>query len=74
MKSGFSRFFFTFGRPMTDPVFQEAYDNVRRFHSKEGWSALTPRQITEAIYQEIRRIDALRARQAKAPPPDAASK
>jgi hypothetical protein len=43
---------------MTDPVFQQAFENVRKSFSDEAWNALTPRQITEAIYQEIRRIDA----------------
>ena len=46
---------------MTDPVFQQAFDAVRKSWSDAAWSALTPRQISEAIYQEIRRIDALAA-------------
>ena len=51
---------------MTDPVFQQAYETIRNSHSDEAWNALTPRQITELIYQEIRRIDALIA--ARDPP------
>ena len=43
---------------MTDPVFQRAYELVRGSYSADGWAALTPRQITEAIYREIRRLDA----------------
>ncbi len=43
---------------MTDPVFQKAYDTVRKTYNGEAWGALTPREITEAIYREIRRIDA----------------
>jgi hypothetical protein len=46
------------GFAMTDPVFQQAYLTVRRSCSDEEWAALTPRQITDAIYREIRRIDA----------------
>lgn len=48
---------------MTEPVFQQAFEIVRKSYSDEAWSALTPRQITEAIYQEIRRIDASTAQQ-----------
>jgi hypothetical protein len=43
---------------MTEPVFQQAFETVRKSYSDEAWNGLTPRQITEAIYQEIRRIDA----------------
>jgi len=43
---------------MADPVFMQAYEMVRRSYSDEAWNALTPRQITDAIYREIRRIDA----------------
>ena len=49
---------------MTDPVFQQAYETVRQARSDEEWDAMTPRQITNAIYQEIRRIDADAAKQA----------
>ena len=53
---------------MTDPVFQQAYEIVRRSYTDETWGALTPRQITEAIYQEIRRIDARLAAEEAARP------
>jgi hypothetical protein len=43
---------------MSDPVFQQAFETVRKSWSNEAWSNLTPRQITELIYREIRRIDA----------------
>jgi hypothetical protein len=46
------------GLAMTDPVFQQAYETVRHSFTGEAWGALTPQQIAEAIYQEIRRIDA----------------
>jgi hypothetical protein len=58
---------------LTDPVFQQAYEAVRRSYSDEAWHALTPRQITEAIYLEIRRIDAIAARQ-NTPPCDPSSR
>ena len=45
---------------MSDPVFQQAFATVRGSWSDDAWSSLTPRQITEAIYLEIRRIDAVR--------------
>jgi hypothetical protein len=43
---------------MSDQVFQIAYRAVRKSYSNEAWGTLTPRQITEEIYREIRRIDA----------------
>ena len=55
------------GASMTDPVFQKAYTLVRSGYSREAWSALSPRQITEAIYREIRRIDADQALAEAAP-------
>jgi hypothetical protein len=42
---------------MSDQVFHEAYDRVRRRYSDQEWFSMTPRQITEAIYSEIRIID-----------------
>lgn len=54
---------------MTDPVFQQAYDTVRRAYTDEAWHALTPRQITDAIYREIRRLDAERQGPDPAPMP-----
>jgi hypothetical protein len=58
---------------MTDPVFQEAYAAVRGAYSREAWSALTPRQITEAIYREIRRIDSGLSDAAAGLPPESAA-
>ena len=58
---------------MTDPVFQQAYEAVRLSFSDDAWSALSPRQITEVIYQEIRRIDAARARESQPPAARAAA-
>jgi hypothetical protein len=55
---------------MPDPVFQQAYETVRRSCSDEAWIALTPQEITAMIYQEIRRIDAIMARPAAAAPKD----
>ena len=46
---------------MTDPVFHEAYETVRARYTSESWAALTPRQIANEIYREIRSIDAGRA-------------
>jgi predicted nucleic acid-binding Zn-ribbon protein len=43
-------------RTMTS--FQEAYDAVVARYSADRWAALTPSEITEAIYQEMRRLDA----------------
>jgi hypothetical protein len=57
---------------MSDGVFQVAYEKARQRYSNDSWLALTPRQITEAIYQEIRLIDAERAADAstRAPSPE----
>ena len=52
---------------MTDPIFQMAYEAVRGRHTPETWTALTPRQITDAIYREIRRIDAQKSRDDSGP-------
>ncbi len=46
---------------MSDQIFQEAYARVRARHTEETWLALSPRQITDAIYREIRLIDAERS-------------
>jgi hypothetical protein len=45
---------------MRDRVFQEAYDRVRRRFSEDAWLAQPPGEITRAIYQEMRRLDAER--------------
>ena len=54
---------------MSDQIFQEAYNRVRARHSEEEWRAMSPRQITDAIYREIRQIDAERS-QSRPPPED----
>jgi hypothetical protein len=48
---------------MSDGSFQEAYARVRSRYSDQAWIALSPRQITDAIYREIRQIDAERNQQ-----------
>jgi len=45
---------------MSDDIVQEAYARVRNRYPEAVWLALPPRQITEALYQEIRAIDAER--------------
>lgn len=42
---------------MSDQVFQSAYARVRGRHSDQAWFALSPREITDSIYREIRVID-----------------
>jgi len=42
---------------MSDNVFQDAYARVRNRHNDQSWFALSPREITDAIYREIRLID-----------------
>ena len=42
---------------MSDHIFQDAYARVRGRHDDQAWFALSPRQITDSIYQEIRAID-----------------
>ena len=61
---------------MPDRVFQDAYARVRGRFDDSTWSSLSPREITEAIYQEIRAIDLAKAsagqpvdRNANEPPP-----
>jgi hypothetical protein len=38
--------------------FNEAYRRAHRRYTADQWLALTPRQVTEAIYQAMREIDA----------------
>ncbi|MGE0420037.1 MAG: hypothetical protein AB7O80_24800 [Acetobacteraceae bacterium] len=45
---------------MSDQIFQEAYARVRARYDEDTWLALNPRQVTDAIYREIRQIDAER--------------
>lgn len=42
---------------MSDHTFQDAYVRVRARHDDQSWFSLSPRQITDAIYQEIRVLD-----------------
>ncbi|MGE0223527.1 MAG: hypothetical protein AB7F35_13150 [Acetobacteraceae bacterium] len=51
---------------MSDRIFQEAYARVRSRYTEEAWLSLNPRQITDAIYREIRLIDAERVREREA--------
>jgi hypothetical protein len=46
---------------MSDQIVQQAYDRVRSRFSDDAWFALPPRALTEAIYREMREIDAERA-------------
>ncbi len=50
---------------MSDGIFQGAYKRVRSRHTEDGWLTLTPRQITEEIYSEIKEIDLQRANAAQ---------
>jgi hypothetical protein len=45
---------------VSDQVFQNAYARVRGRHTDESWCALSPREITDSIYREIRVIDSER--------------
>ena len=45
---------------MSDQIFQEAYARVRARYDEDTWLSLNPRQVTDAIYREIREIDAER--------------
>jgi hypothetical protein len=51
---------------MSDHTFQDAYARVRGRHGDQDWFALSPRQITDTIYREIRIIDQERMRLAEA--------
>jgi hypothetical protein len=42
---------------MSDEIFRDAYSRVRARHDDQAWFAFSPREITDAIYQEIRIID-----------------
>ncbi len=42
---------------MSDQIFQDAYARVRGRHTDQAWFALSPREITDSIYREIRVID-----------------
>lgn len=38
--------------------FQAAYERAQSRFTPDQWLALAPREITDAIYQEMRRMDA----------------
>jgi hypothetical protein len=50
---------------MSDSVFQDAYARVRNRHDDHSWFALSPREITDAIYREIKLIDRERVTRAE---------
>jgi hypothetical protein len=50
---------------MSDQVFQNAYARVRGRHNDQTWFALSPREITDSIYREIRLIDGERLQAAE---------
>jgi hypothetical protein len=54
---------------MNDQIFQDAYARVRGRHDDQAWFSLSPRQITDAIYREIRLIDRERLTQVEAEVP-----
>ncbi len=45
---------------MSDQIVHDAYTRVRTRYTDEAWFALPPRAITDAIYEEMRQIDAER--------------
>jgi hypothetical protein len=42
---------------MSDQIFQEAYARVRGRYDDLAWFSLSPRQITDSIYREMRAVD-----------------
>jgi hypothetical protein len=46
--------------------FNDAYRRARSRFTTEQWLALTPQQVTQAIYQAMREIDAAKVRRAVA--------
>jgi hypothetical protein len=46
---------------MGDDSFQRAVQRARRAYSPTDWTTIAPRERTDAIYRELRRIDADRA-------------
>jgi hypothetical protein len=57
---------------MSDQVFQNAYTRVRGRHTDQAWFSLSPREITDSIYREIRIIDSERVRGAEGSTPQLA--
>ena len=50
---------------MSDAIFQDAYARVRGRHDDQSWFALSPREITDSIYREMRVLDQERLAAAK---------
>jgi hypothetical protein len=50
---------------MSDQIFQDAYARVRGRHDDQTWFALSPREITDSIYREIRDLDRERVMRAE---------
>jgi len=48
--------------------FNDAYRRARARFTTEQWLAMTPQQVTQAIYQAMREIDAANAGKAPARP------
>jgi hypothetical protein len=49
--------------------FKQAWDAARRPYSAEAWAGLRPRDRIDAIYRELRRIDAEHASARRSPSP-----
>jgi hypothetical protein len=45
---------------MSDRTFREAYTRAQSSYDKHEWQALSPHQVTAAIYRALRAIDAER--------------
>jgi hypothetical protein len=56
---------------MSDQIVHDAYARVRSRYTDEAWFTLPPRAITDAIYREMRQIDAERL--SGDPPPEAST-
>jgi hypothetical protein len=50
--------------PAMSDFFNEAYQLARSRFSSEQWLALPPQQVTQAIYEAMRELDAAAAAQA----------
>lgn len=53
---------------MSDHIFHDAYARVRARYEDQAWFALSPREIADSIYREIRAIDSERAMSMQAEP------
>jgi hypothetical protein len=47
----------------TDAVFLQAFEAVRGRHSIDEWLSAAPQRITRQIYEEMRRLDLIRAQE-----------